>query len=71
MADSVFDRETLLDISVNIIPMVILLFFTLFLLLLSPFPDDPFAQVIAIGLHVVPFVLLGLLTYVAATVVER
>ncbi|WP_115864660.1 DUF6684 family protein [Halorussus litoreus] len=71
MADSLFDRETLLDISVNIIPMVIILFFTLFLLFFSPFPDYPFAQVVAIGLHVVPFVLLGLLTYVAATVIER
>jgi len=70
MADSVFDTETLLDISVNMIPMVIIGFFTLFLLFLSPFPDDRFAQVVAIGLHVVPFVLLGILTYVAAKVIE-
>lgn len=71
MADSVFDRETLLDVSVNVVPMVIILFFAAFLLLFSPFPDDPFAQVVAIGLHVVPFVLLGLLTYVSATVIEK
>lgn len=71
MADSVFDRETILDITVNLVPMVIILFFTLFLLFLSPFPDDPFSQFIAIGLHVIPFVLLGILTYVSAKVIER
>jgi len=65
MADSVFDRETLLDISVNIIPLVIIAFF-LVVLFLAQFPPDPFAMVISVGLHVIPFVGLTILTYIAA-----
>lgn len=71
MADSVFDRETLLDISVNIVPMLIILFFTALLVFASPFAPNPFYDVIALGLHVVPFVLLGLLTYVSALAIEK
>ena len=66
MSHPVFNRETLLDISVNIIPLVILLFFTVFLLLFSPWPQNTFLEVIALGLHIVPFVVLAILTYVAA-----
>ncbi|UPV75844.1 cox cluster protein [Halorussus limi] len=66
MPHPVFNRETLLDISVNIIPLFILLFFTVFLLFFSPWPDNLFLQTIALGLHVIPFVLLALLTYFAA-----
>ncbi|MFC4448571.1 DUF6684 family protein [Halorussus aquaticus] len=66
MADSVFDRETLLDISVNIIPMVIIAFFVFLFLLTSPYPPDFLIQVTALMLHVIPFVGLALLTYVAA-----
>jgi hypothetical protein len=63
-------RETLLDVTVNAIPMVIILFFTAYLLLTSPWVSDPFVMVVAIGLHAVPFVLLGLLTWVAARVIQ-
>ncbi|UPW01927.1 cox cluster protein [Halorussus gelatinilyticus] len=66
MPHPVFNRETLLDISVNIIPLVILLFFTVFLLLFSPWPENLFLQAIALGLHLIPFVLLAILTYIAA-----
>ncbi|WP_132059023.1 DUF6684 family protein [Halorussus amylolyticus] len=66
MADSVFDRETLLDISVNIIPLFIIAFFVVMLLVGSAWPPDPFVVVISLMLHVIPFVLLALLTYVAA-----
>ena len=66
MADSVFDRETILDISVNIIPMVILLFFIIYTLIWSPYPTNWFMEYIALGLHIIPFVGLALLTYVAA-----
>lgn len=65
MANSEFDRETLLDISVNIVPLVIILFFA-GLLVAAPFPSNLFVEAIALGLHVVPFVLLALLTYIAA-----
>ncbi|WP_238398262.1 DUF6684 family protein [Halorussus salinus] len=66
MSHPVFNRETLLDISVNIIPLVILLFFTVFLLVFSPWPQNTFLDLIALGLHIIPFVLLALLTYIAA-----
>ncbi|USZ66950.1 cox cluster protein [Halorussus salilacus] len=66
MADSVFDRETMLDISVNIIPLVILAFFIALLVLTSPFEPNLFLEVVALLLHLIPLVLLALLTYVAA-----
>ncbi|NHN60826.1 MULTISPECIES: DUF6684 family protein [Halorussus] len=68
MAHPVFNRETLLDISVNIIPLFILAFFILMFLLASPWPSSSlFISVIVLGLHVIPLVLLAILTYVAAT----
>lgn len=66
----VLHRETLLDITVNAIPMVIILFFIGYLLLTSPWVGDPFVTVVAIALHVIPLVLLGLLTYVSARVIQ-
>ncbi|WP_128478518.1 DUF6684 family protein [Halorussus pelagicus] len=66
MPHPVFNRETLLDISVNIIPLVIILLFTAFLLLFSPWSQNMFIEVIALGLHAIPFVFLAILTYVAA-----
>ncbi|WP_435180647.1 DUF6684 family protein [Halorussus sp. AFM4] len=67
MAHPVFNRETLLDISVNIVPLGILAFFILMFLLNSPWPSSLFISVIVLGLHIVPFVGLAILTYVAAT----
>ena len=66
MADSVFDRETILDISVNIIPLFIIAFFLVMLLLVSTYPANLIVEVTAIMLHVIPFVGLVLLTYIAA-----
>ena len=66
MADSVFDREKILDISVNIIPLFIIVFFLILLLVTSPWPFDFLLVAAAVGLHVVPFVGLVLLTYIAA-----
>lgn len=66
MADSVFDRETLLDISVNIIPLFIIAFFLVLLLLGSTYPTNLLVEIVAVMLHVIPFVGLVLLTYIAA-----
>lgn len=66
MAHPVFNRDTMLDITVNIIPLFIILFFTVFLLLFSPWPPNPFILAIALALHAIPFVLLIILTYVSA-----
>ncbi|MFC7081784.1 DUF6684 family protein [Halorussus caseinilyticus] len=66
MPHPVFNRETLLDISVNIVPLFILAFFIAVLLLTSPWPSSLFVTAIALGLHLVPLILLAVLTYVAA-----
>lgn len=66
MAYDVFEKETLLDISVNIIPILIMIVFTGMLLLTEPWPFDLTTEVIALGLHLIPIVGLSILTYVAA-----
>lgn len=63
MVTNVFDRETLLDLTVNVIPLFIILFFLVLFTLVRPFPPDPFSFVIMVGLHVVPLVSLAVLTY--------
>ncbi|WP_458187328.1 DUF6684 family protein [Haladaptatus sp. NG-WS-4] len=70
MAERVFDRETLLDLTVNIIPLGIMAFFLVLSLVLSPWTGSFLIDVIGWGLIVVPFVLLALLTYVAAIKIE-
>lgn len=65
-SDPVFDRETLLDITVNIVPMFILAFFLLLFLFFSPWPENTFMAIIGLGLTIIPLVLLGLLTWIAA-----
>lgn len=66
MAYRVFEKETLLDISVNIIPLIILIVFTGMVLFTDPWGFDIRAEVIALGLHLVPIASLALVTYVAA-----
>ncbi|WP_158058384.1 DUF6684 family protein [Halorussus halophilus] len=66
MPHSVFNRETLLDITVNIIPLVILFFFIVLFLLRSPWPQNLFFEIVGLGLTIIPFVLLAILTYIAA-----
>lgn len=63
---SVFDRETLLDIVVNIVPLIILGFFFVLFFVTSPYPPNELYRILGLLLLVVPFVLLGLLTWVAA-----
>lgn len=66
MAHPVFNRETILDISVNIIPIFIITFFIGMILFTSPFEPNLFLEVVAIMLHVIPIVGTALLTYIAA-----
>lgn len=66
-----FDRETLLDLVVNAIPLVIILFFMIFFAVVQQWPFDPFLFVLNQGLLLVPFVLLALLTYVAGQAISR
>lgn len=66
MSYSPFDRETLLDIVVNIVPLVILAFFLLLFFFKTPYPRNVLYQNLSLILIVVPFALLGLLTWIAA-----
>jgi hypothetical protein len=61
----IFDRETLLDLVVNIIPLFIIFFFIVAFLLFNPFGVEPLASGIQFGLLVAPFVLLAILTYIS------
>ncbi|KZN22493.1 cox cluster protein [Haladaptatus sp. R4] len=66
MSYSPFDRETLLDIVVNIVPLVILGFFFLLFFFYTPYPRNLLYQYLSLILVIVPFALLALLTWVAA-----
>ena len=61
----IFDKDTLLDLTVNFVPLGILLFFVLYMMILDPWStyDDPLYLTLTIGLHVIPFVALAVLTY--------
>ncbi|MFC5970185.1 DUF6684 family protein [Halomarina salina] len=63
MAPDVFDRETMLDLSVNIIPLFIILFFVVVFAVITPFGISLVPTVIQMGLLIVPFVGLAILTY--------
>ena len=61
----IFDKDTLLDLTVNFVPLGILLFFVVYMVIMDPWSmyDDPLMLTLTIGLHVVPFVSLAVLTY--------
>jgi len=69
MANKIFDRDTLLDLTVNVVPLFIIAFFVVAFAVLSPFGIDPLASSIQFGLLAVPFVLLAILTYFAGRAV--
>lgn len=65
------DSDTLLDISVNLIPIVILLFFVVLFAVVTPWPPNVLLFAVGHALTIIPIVFLALLTYVAASVFER
>jgi hypothetical protein len=58
--------ETLLDVTVNLIPMGILLFFVGLYTVIRPWEWDPGIFVMMHFLTIFPFILLGILTYFSA-----
>lgn len=66
-----FTRDTLLDLTVNVVPLGIILFFIVLFLVVTPWGWDPFPVLVSHGLLVIPFVSLALLTYVAGRVIQR
>lgn len=70
MATPIFERETWLDITVNLIPLCIIAFFIALFTVATPWAIEGLTSAVAYGLLVVPFVLLAYLTYVAADRIE-
>ncbi|MFC4449723.1 MULTISPECIES: DUF6684 family protein [Halorussus] len=70
MATPIFDRETWLDISVNIIPLCIIGFFVVLFTVASPWAIEGLTSSIGFALLVVPFALLAYLTYFSAKLIE-
>ena len=66
-----FDRETLLDLVVNALPLAMLAGFTALFVLVRPYGFDPAAVAIQLTLVLVPFGALLVLSYHAAVAVER
>ena len=71
MDSSVFDRETLLDLSVNIIPLGIMAFFVILFALASSFKFDPVIVTIQMGLIIFPFIGLAVLTYYSGRAIAK
>ena len=69
--DRIFDRETILDLTVNIIPLGIILFFIVLFISFRPFGVDLVATVISMGLLIIPFAALAILTYFAGKVITE
>lgn len=69
MASSVFDRETMLDLLVNIIPLAILVFFIGLFVVANPFGGNPVYTYLQFAIVGLTFVLLLILTYFSARAV--
>jgi hypothetical protein len=61
----VFDRDTLLDLTVNFIPLFIILFFIVGYVVYNPFGVDQVSRILQYVLLIAPFVLLAILTYLS------
>lgn len=66
-----FERETLLDLTVNVIPMGIIVFFIVGFGVVPSFGVDPVLTTVQYSLLLVPLITLAALTYYAGKVVER
>ena len=71
MTERYIDRETLLDLTVNIIPLAILAFFFVLFIVVSPWGLDPLFTTLMLGLIALHFVLLALLTWFAGRTIAK
>lgn len=69
MAERIFDRETLLDLVVNAVPLFIMGFFVVAFVLFAPFGFDPLASLLQFGIVIGSFVALLILTFFSARAV--
>lgn len=65
------DRETLLDILVNVVPLVMLLFFSVYFTVIQPWGFELSWFGLMHFLTLFPFLVLVLVTYVSAKVISR
>ncbi|WP_254840291.1 DUF6684 family protein [Natronomonas marina] len=63
MSERTFDRETLLDLTVNVIPLGILAFFVVAYAVIGSFPSDPLVVVIQMSIILLTGASLAVLTY--------
>lgn len=71
MNTSVFDKDTLLDITVNVVPLGILAFFFVVFVVVNPWGmDDVLTSVVSLGLVAFTFLSLAVVTYFAAVRIE-
>lgn len=66
-----FDRETLLDLTVNAIPLGILLFFVVVFAVYSPWGFEPVAMALQFSIVILMFGGLALLTYYAGKAISE
>ncbi|SEN92223.1 hypothetical protein SAMN05216388_100661 [Halorientalis persicus] len=71
MLPSTFDRETILDLTVNMIPLGILLFFIVAFGLVNPFGWDNVISSLQFGILIAAFVLLAILTYYSGKAISK
>lgn len=65
------NRETLLDVTVNIIPLFIILFYLVLFIVYDPYRWEPLIIGVSLILLIIPFVLLALVTYIAGRTIEQ
>jgi membrane protein implicated in regulation of membrane protease activity len=66
-----FDRETMLDLTVNVIPLGILVFFIVAFAVANPFGWDNLISGLQFAIVIVTFVLLVVLTYYAGKAIQE
>ncbi|UPM42317.1 DUF6684 family protein [Halocatena salina] len=71
MSKYLLDRQTVLDVTVNIIPLLMLVFFFILFALYDPYLKNTFMLGMSLFLLIIPFVFLLLLTYAAGRTIER
>lgn len=70
MTAPVFEKETWLDITVNVVPLAIIGFFVALFAFASPWAIGGPPSAVGFALLVVPFLALAVVTYYAAALIE-
>ncbi|WP_410765272.1 DUF6684 family protein [Haloferax sp. DFSO60] len=65
MANKTFDKDTILDLVVNMVPLAIILFFVVAFAVVNPFGVESLPSGLQFALLIVPFVALAILTYLS------